>query len=284
MAVQWPLLIFSLLTGASAGMMVFVGIGELAGRFKRVRFLLAVVAFVLLIVGGCASVLHLGHPERALHILGNVNSGLSKELFAVGALAVLTFVYAILAKKEFDGAAKAFGVLALIAGLVLPFVAGMSYMMAARPAWDSITLPLMYLGTGIGMGFALAAALVLAKGEDDDSSFAVKLALAGIVIAAVVSIAYVAWVAMAPYQDDTRSIARLVSGDLAVCFWGGIVVLGIAAPVVLAIAAWKKASVSGGAGTAAACLWAALACTVVGGIALRVAMYLLGTSVQQLIY
>lgn len=284
MAIQWPLLIFSLLTGASAGVMVFVGIGELTKRFKQVRFLLAVVAFVLLAVGGCASVLHLGHPERALHILGNVSSGLSKELFAVGALAVLTFVYAILAKKNFDGAAKVFGVLSLIAGLALPFVAGASYMMAARPAWDSVALPLMYLGTGIGMGFALSAALVLMKGDDKDASFAVKLALTGIAIAAVVTIAYVAWVAMAPYQDASRSIMRLVSGDLALCFWGGVVVLGILAPVVLAVAAWKKAGSASGVGTASACLWAALACTVVGGVALRSAMYLVGTSVQQLIY
>ncbi len=281
MAVQWPLLIFSLLTGASAGMMVFAGIGELTGRFKRVRFLFAVVAFVLLAVGGCASVLHLGHPERALHILGNVNSGLSKELFAVGALAVLTFVYAILAKKEFNGAAKVFGVLALIAGLALPFVAGASYMMAARPTWDSVTLPLMYVGTGIGVGFALCAALALMRGDEHDAPFAVKLALAGIVVMVVAMAAYVAWIAMAPYQDGTRSIDRLVSGDMALAFWLGVVVLGAAAPLVLAALAVKQPIA---AGRAATLLWAALACSVVGGIALRVVMYALGTSVQQLIY
>lgn len=284
MAVQWPLLIFSMLVGTSAGMMVFAGIGELTGRFKSVRFLLAVIAFALLVVGGCVSALHLGHPERALHILGNVSSGLSKELFAVGALAVVTFVYAVLARKAFDGAAKAFGVLAFIAGLVLPFVAGASYMMAARPAWDSVTLPLMYLGTGIGMGFALCAALVLMKGEKSDASFAVKLALAGVVIAAAVTLAYVAWIAMAPYQAESRSITRLVSGDLAAYFWVGVVALGIVAPVVLGFVAWRKSAASEGVSAAVACLWAALACTVVGGIALRVAMYLLGTSVEQFIY
>lgn len=280
MAVQWPLLIFSVLLGISAGVMIFAGIGELVGRFKKVRFLFAVVAFVLLVVGGCASVLHLGHPERALHILGNMGSGLSKELFAVGAMAIAVFVYAILAKKNFDGPAKVFGVIALVVGVVLPFVAGASYMMAARPAWDSITLPLMYLGTGVGMGFTLAAAFVVMKGESDDAAFACKLALVGVVAMVVTMIAYVAWIALAPYPDATRDVMRLVAGDLALPFWGGAVVLGMLAPAVLAGLSMKKAT----DGNVMAYLWAAFACAVVGNVALRVAMYAVGTSVERFIY
>lgn len=38
MAVQWPLLIFSVLLGASSGIMIFLGIGEIKGVFKKVRF------------------------------------------------------------------------------------------------------------------------------------------------------------------------------------------------------------------------------------------------------
>lgn len=93
MAVQWPLLIFSVLLGASSGVLVFLGIGEIKGCFKRVRFPLALIALVLLAVGGCASALHLGHIDRALYILGNVSSGLSKELFAVGFTSIMTLVY-----------------------------------------------------------------------------------------------------------------------------------------------------------------------------------------------
>ena len=35
MAVQWPLLIFSVLLGASSGIMIFLGIGELKGASRR---------------------------------------------------------------------------------------------------------------------------------------------------------------------------------------------------------------------------------------------------------
>ena len=77
MEVQWPLLVFSVLLGVTSGSFVFLAVGELTGRFKNVRFLGALIAFVFLAVGGCVSVLHMGHPERATHLLGNLGSGLS---------------------------------------------------------------------------------------------------------------------------------------------------------------------------------------------------------------
>ncbi len=281
MAIQWPLLIFSVFLGISSGMMIFVGIGEIKGRFKEVRVAAAVIALVLLIAGGCASALHLGHPERALHILGNAGSGLSRELFAVGAMAIVTFVYAIVAKKEFDGAAKVFGGIALVVGVVLPLVAGASYLMAARPVWDSPALPVMYLGTGLGMGFAAMACLVLAKGSREDASFATKLALFGVAAMVLSALAYIAWIALAPHQADSRSIMRLVSGDLALCFWLGVVVLEIVAPVALAFMAHKGAS---DVRRAATYMGAAFACSLAGGVALRAIMYLMATSVESFIY
>ena len=100
--------------------MIFAGIGEIKGRFKNVRFILGVVAFAAVAVGGCASAFHLGHPERALHILGNMGSAFSRRLFAVGAMAVVSLVYAVLAKKSFEGAAKVFGIIGAVVGVVLP--------------------------------------------------------------------------------------------------------------------------------------------------------------------
>ena len=309
MAVQWPLLIFSVLLGASSGVLVFLGIGEIKGCFKKVRFPLALIALVLLAVGGCASALHLGHIDRALYILGNVSSGLSKELFAVGFTGIMTLVYVILSRKDYPSVTRVFGLLAALGGLVLPLVAGASYMMPARPAWDSIALPLMYLGTGLGMGFVLAAAYVHFKGDEADEPFALKLALAGVLASAVVTLIYVVWVAVAPYPDPTRSLVRLAAGDLAPAFWLDVVLIGGMAPVVLMGLVWKRggdagasskdapvvAAVDGGGAAAAApaaagkvstttALWATLACLVVGSVVLRVIMYLVATSVEQLIY
>ena len=278
MAVQWPLLFFSVLIGISGGIMVFIGLGEIMNKFKELRFTPAIVALVLVIVGGCISALHLGHPERALHILGNYTSGLSRELFAVGGLAVATFVYAILVKKEFAKPAKIFAIIAMILGLVLPFVAGASYVMPSRPAWDSYTLPLMYLGTGLGTGFLLMAALACKKCSKEEAAEAIKFAVIALLIAIVTMVAYVIWLAVAPWPAADRDIARLLSGDLALYFWLGVVILGIIVPAVCAFLAFKK---NDDMNRCASMLWAAFACNVIGGIALRVIMYMMASSVEQ---
>ena len=101
-----------------SGSFVFLAVGELTGRFKNVRFLGALIAFACLAVGGCVSVLHMGHPERATHLLGNLGSGLSKELFIVAIMGIVSLVYLILAKKDYPGVSKVLGVLgALLFGV-----------------------------------------------------------------------------------------------------------------------------------------------------------------------
>ena len=189
MEIQWPLLIFSVLLGVTSGSFVFLAVGELRGKFREVRFTGALIAFICLAVGGCVSVLHMGHPERATHLLGNLGSGLSKELFVVAIMGIVALVYLILAKKDYPGVSKVFGILGGVIGLVLPFVAGASYLIAARPAWDSVALPLMFLGAGLALGMTLMAGLVLLRGKaSEEGGFALKLALAGVVIMAVTAL------------------------------------------------------------------------------------------------
>lgn len=292
MDIQWPLLAFSVFLGISSGCFVFLAVGELTGRFKEVRFLGAFVALVCMAIGGIASVFHLGHPERAAHLLGNMASGLTKEIIIVAIMGVLSIIYLVISRKDYPAATKVVGVLSGVAGLALPFIAGASYMMAARPAWDSVTLPLMYLGGGLGMGTLLMAALVFLKGDaKKDGLLGLKVALVGVAVLIVTAIAYVAWIVMAPYQDSSRSIDRLVSGDLAVVFWAGVIVVGIVAVAVLAMLAFSK-SKSAFANSAdegviqqiSYLLFASFACSVVGAVALRAVMFLLGSSVESFIY
>ena len=107
---------------------------------------------------------------------------------------------------------------------------------------------------------------------------------------AVTAVAYVIWIAIAPYQAPSRSIERLLAGDLAVMFWLGVVLVGLAAPVALtALACVKSTKGDAGSGLAdpkklAAFMFAAFACSVVGAVCLRVIMYGVGTSVESFIY
>ena len=291
MDIQWPLLIFSVLLGVTSGSFVFLAVGELTGKFKDVRFLGALIAFICLAVGGCVSVLHMGHPERATHLLGNLGSGLSKELFVVAIMGIVSLVYLILAKKDYPGASKVFGVVGGVVGLVLPFVAGASYLIAARPAWDSVTLPLMYLGAGLALGMTLMAGLVLLRGKaSEEGGFALKLALAGVIIMVITTVAYIVWIAIAPFQAPSRSIERLISGDMASMFWPGVVVIGMVVPVALTVLACVRATKGdGGSGLAdpkmlAYMMFGACACTAIGAVVTRIIMYAVGTSVEQFIY
>lgn len=291
MSVQWPLLIFSVLLGVSSGISVFLGVAELKGKFKEVRFLGALIALICLAVGGFASALHMGHPERVVHLLGNMSSGLSKELIVVALVGIALVIYVVLSKKDYPQASKIVGVAGACLGLILPLVAGASYLIAARPAWDSVTLPLMYLGVGLGMGMLLMAGLVLLKGLSlEEKKCALKLALGAVVLMIASSLAYVAWVAVAPYPDPTRSIDRLISGDLAMLFWLGVVVLGLVVPAVLTALTYKNIaneqdeSAMSRSAQYAGWLFAALACSAIGAVCLRVIMYDLGTSVESFIY
>ncbi len=314
MAIQWPLLMFSVFLGAASGIMIFLGIGEIRGTFKKVRFPLSLIALILLAVGGCASALHLGHIDRALYILGNVGSAFSRELFAVGFTGLMTLIYVILSRKDYPGPTKVFGILAAIGGVLLPIIAGASYMMPARPAWDSFALPLMYLGTGVGMGFVLSAAYVFTKGDDVDKAFSLQMALVGVIASVATMLIYVIWVAIAPHPDATRSLMRLVGGDLAVVFWLGVVLVGIVAPIALVVMARRDEAKDAGAAdtqktepamvsvdgdgvataasaataagkiSTATALWTSLVCLVIGSVMLRVIMYLVATSVEHLIY
>ncbi|MFR3090650.1 MAG: dimethyl sulfoxide reductase anchor subunit family protein [Eggerthella lenta] len=290
MEIQWPLLIFSVLLGATSGSFVFLAVGELRGKFREVRFSGALIALVCLAVGGCVSVLHMGHPER------DASAGQPGIRAVEGVVrrrhhGIIALVYLVLAKKDRPGVSKVFGVLGGIVGLVLPFVAGSSYLIAARPAWDSIALPLMFLGAGLALGMTLMAGLVLLRGKAaEEGGFALKLALAGVVIMAVTTVAYVVWIAIAPYQAPTRSIDRLISGDLAVMFWAGVVVIGIVVPVALTVLACVQATKGAGdTGSVAPkqlamYLLGACACTAIGAIVIRIIMYAVGTSVEQFIY
>ncbi len=294
MAIQWPLLAFSVLLGISSGCFVFLAIGEITGRFKNVRFLGVLIAFICLALGGIASVFHLGHPERATHLLGNMASGLTKEIVVVAIMGILSIIYLVLSRKNYPVATKIVGVLAGLAGLALPFIAGASYLMAARPAWNSLALPFMYLGGGLGMGTLLMAALVYLKGDAKaDGAFGLKIALAGVAVLVVTSVIYIAWIAMAPYQDPSRSLDRLISGDLAIAFWAGIVIVGLVLTVVLSVLAQTKgakAIVSGTGDEAAQAkrtatlLFAAFVCALVGAVVIRAVMFLVGSSVESFIY
>lgn len=260
MAIQWSLVIFTALTGTAGWMLACVAASEFAGKLRKAAFPASVCALVLLVVGGLASVTHLSHPERMLEALGHPTSGIFTEAALVGVTSVFVIIFLVLAKREGgEGARKGIAACAAVFGVALSFMAGYSYMMAARATWNTFLLPLGYLATAIPAG--VAAYLVVAGVVKDDGElgkFPTYL-LAGGVIAAVCAAAYVA-VSNGPDAILLGWVLAVVVGGIGSAAFGYLV-------------GKKPESATSMAG-------AALACALVGAIAYRAYMWTAMTSVN----
>ena len=168
MELQWPLILFTTLLAWAAGLFAAQCVWALRGKGARAQMPALITSAVLLVVGGIAVFFHLEHWERIFNGFGNPTSGITQELaciVVVGVLMVVAFV--MLRRGAGDGAAagaangeagraagddgapalpKWLAALMIAAAALLVLVTGHSYMMAARPAWDSPLGPLTLLG------------------------------------------------------------------------------------------------------------------------------------------
>lgn len=291
MDVQWPLLIFGLLAGLGMGCLGIVSVSEFTGRLAALRVPGLVIALGALAVGGLASALHMGNPARVLYVLGNLNSGITQELIATAVAGVVILAYFIATVKNASaGTRKVIAGFGIAVAIVLPLITGHAYVQGSRPAWDTLFLPFMYLGAAAAMGaFTMYLVGAVKKAAAEKIAFLGKTAFVASLVFAVSVVLYLAAVAFAPYQDFSRSVTRVLTGDLALLFWGGVVVLGLAVPALVSgMKAFSLPAASQGDGTATltkpSIIAAGLACLLVGSVAVRMLMYLLGTSVQSFIY
>jgi len=278
MEIQWPLVFFTLLTGLGAGGFAAVAACELLGKAERARVPGAIMAVVAMAAGGVASVLHLGHPERFFNALGHLSSGITTEMVLIGLtgltilayLAVVRLGYSALARRVVAG-------IGLVLAIALVFAMGASYVLPARPAWNTWLLPLLFASSAAVLGLFAMYIWTLAAMEDKAAVVAAnKAACIAVAVETLVLVAYVIYLAVAPFQNPLRSAGRLLGGDLALAFWLGVVVVGIIAPLVLT--GWlakRKAFPS------LAVPICGLLCALVGGGTLRALMYVLGSSIEQ---
>lgn len=260
MEIQWSLVIFTVLTGAGGWMLAGLAIDEFAATRKmRTKFTAAIVALVLLVVGGCASVTHLSHPENMLNALQHPTSGIFVEALLIGVTAVLVIAMLVALRKGASaGACKILAVLAAVFGVLLSFMAGASYMMDARPAWNTVLLPLAYAGTAAPAGIAAYVACVAASKEEG-------LRLQGCVLAVCGCVAAVTAAAFALAEGGNQD---------ATMVWLGAVVVGGMVPAALGIVIARMPR-SGLAAAVVAC-----GAALVGAACLRCFMWLLPTGIS----
>ncbi len=280
MEIQWPLVFYTLLTGLGAGAFVVVALTEWLGKAERTRMPGAITSLVAMVAGGIASIFHLGHPERIFNVLGNLSSGISQEMILMGLTGLAILVYIIFTRLDYSAQTrKIVAIIGMVLGVILTIVMGKNYLLPARPAWNTWLLPLLYLASAPVLGlFTMYIWAAVTKEEEATLMGLNRATLIALAVQAVVVVAYLIFLAVAPYPHPLRSLARLVAGDMALAFWGGVVLIGLLIP--LGLTAWfitAKKKVLPSLTVAAV----GLICVLVGGVAFRALFFLLGSSIEQ---
>lgn len=152
------------------------------------------------------------------------------------------------------------GVLMLATGIYCGFM--MSYCKSV-PFWNTGLLPIVFVIMGIADGLALIMAIGLLAGEPPEFFHTMEIASRwGLIINAVLIGTYLI---NASYQSVTAelSVKQLVVGRVATAFWVGVVILGIAVPLIISIASIWAGTLS------PPLLVLAIMCHTVGAFALK---------------
>lgn len=289
MEMQWELILFTTFVAWSAGLFGAQALAAAFGKAKKAQFVSWVTAAILLIVGGIAVFFHLQHWERIFNGFGHLTSGITQELIAIVVLAIVAVIYFIFMKRSEDGATvpKWLAWVAVVMSAILVFIMAHSYMMSARPAWNTFVWVAYVLGNSLVLGPATLVVIMALKGDDDFKQVglwalvgaAANLALA-LAYATFIQVASSAFTEVGFYFDPTQptqamtSIGEIISGQMLL-LWAGAVIIGAVVPVIAAFVARKKND------AASWKLWGVVivVCAIIGAIIMRVVFYNVGLSV-----
>lgn len=237
MDIEWALVFFTLFVGLGVGVFVSaVVLTEWWGKAEQVRLPGAIAALIALAVGGISSVLHLGHPERIFGALGHPTSGIFMESTLMGLFGLDIILYLLATRRNAPARTRRrIATIGTVPGVMLAFAIGDTYVLSSRPAWDTLVLPVLYVASAAVMGcFGLAVLMARTNESDETAQASVRrMTWIALTIQAVLVIAYLVHLAVAPYADASRSATRVLAGNLAPLFWLGIVGIGLLIPAAL---------------------------------------------------
>lgn len=151
---EFSLFLFTLFGGTAAG--AYASSWAFPTGEGKKRWLLPVVALVLLAIGGVALLLHLGHPERMFYAFSNPSAGITREGAATGLFGVLVLVDFIIAIRSGKPVPKALGIVTALAGILLLVAMGSAYVQFyGAPAWSNWTSMALFVVGGLSAGICL---------------------------------------------------------------------------------------------------------------------------------
>jgi len=278
MGSEWSLVFFTSFVDLGCGLFIALAINEWYSFNEHVKQKGAIAALIALALGGFSSVLHLGHPERIFGAFGHPTSGIFIESSMIGitGMCVIAYIYA-LQKNASKQTLKTITFVGAITAAILAFAVGDSYVMETRPAWDTLTIPFVYLASAFLMG-ALAYGALLVDPDAAMLNKTKRFIQLLVVIQAIAIIAYLVALAVAPFQDAGHSASQVLFGKFSLLFWLGLVIIGLAIPFGLVTSLNKNESA---VMLSTAPFAFGLICAFVGAAVYRVLMFNLGTTIWQ---
>ncbi len=200
---EWSLVIFTLMSQLSAGVIVCVFIFSNFSRANHDKWPLflkrtTLIATSFMFIAALFSFFHLASPLASVYALSNLQSSwLSREILMVGvftATLVITTFYTIKTRGEGKWI-RMMLLVSSIAGLLLVFSIGKVYMISTVPPWNTPATLLSFYVTTFLLGASLVMALFYqvfcAKSKKNrnplTASFPVLKIFTGIILLAVIA-------------------------------------------------------------------------------------------------
>ncbi len=285
MELQWPLILFSTFLAWSAGLFATQSAAALRGVGAKAQLPALITSLALMAIGGIAVFFHLQHWERIFNGFGHLTSGITQELIGVVLMFVMMVVLFVFVRRGTKVPAWVC-IVSIVVAAALVMVAGHSYMMAARPTWNSALQVLSLVGAALPMGVGTFALICDAVGDEGDSSKTGAASLVACGVNCVTTIAFVDAMAAGTsgirsygfyFQTNHPNSTVLTAADYSP-FAGDALLVTVGA-IVLALVAMVFALFGKKKGDWRTWGAAIALCAVAGAIALRAAFFMTGASV-----
>ncbi len=169
-----------------------------------------------------------------LGALGHPGTGIFFEFMSILLFGVCVLIYIFIQVRGMsESARRVMSYVSSAFALLLLVAFGKNFYMDWRPAWNTYTLTVPFLGWGIAIaGYTFG---ILSRYSDEEDVNTMWPALIGSCIALIFTLSYFCALILSPSEEANEAVQTCLSGPYMGHFWGGIIVCGFILPVIAAL-------------------------------------------------
>jgi polysulfide reductase chain C len=226
-----PVALDLFLAGLGAGSFLVAVIAEWVGedKYKKITQVGAMIAPFPVIIGILLLIANLGQPGRVLNFLRfNLKSTMSIGAAVLGIFVILSLVYLALGKKE-NGLKKLVRGVGVPISLLVVAYPGVLLATTPNPVWESVFLPVIFVGSAFSTGLALCILLLgLGREKTDSAMNKLQRINGGVLLFQLLAIVIF-------ILTGGGNLGVILSGSLAFLWWVVVLVLGVVVPLVVGL-------------------------------------------------